>query len=57
MVGFPHPRDKREAERTQTYRERLGVDAILDHRDADGQRPTVKMAVLNNGTRKVKEKC
>ena len=33
MVGFfLHHRDKREAVRElKTYRERLGVDAILDH--------------------------
>ena len=30
----------------ETYGERLWVYAVLDHRDADGQRPAVKMAVL-----------
>ena len=29
-----------------TYGERLGVDAVLDHGDADGQGPAVEMAVL-----------
>lgn len=35
--------------RATTYSERFRVHAILDHGDANGQRPAVKMAVLEGG--------
>ncbi len=39
----------------QPYSESLGVDAVLNHGNADGQRPAVQMAVLKGASVNVGE--